>query len=233
MVVAVDALTRSLAIVGAVSGLIGTALALASYLRDRPQLTVKSGSGGTVLRFKPVGAPDDRPLGRVFVSNRGRQPVALVEVGLTTVPRISWARRTLAWGLFLLLFPVWILVVLTVNVLELVVRPIRHHQYRRAHRRRSRDEPIPPFNEWESRLPTKLDMRVRLLSYLGQVWLAPELETEPLLLAPGQAKIFLLPWPERSSKEGPIQEFVPIFAFATDSRGRTITDPHRASLAAR
>jgi hypothetical protein len=236
MVVAVDVLTRSLAIVGAVSGLIGTSIGLAAYLRDRPQLIVRSGRGGKVLRLTDTptsppakvrlpddwNAPEERPSGRVFVSNHGRQPITIVEAGLTTLPRISPARKVSAWGLFLLLFPIWILVGLTVKALEPAVRGVQHHRYMRVLRRRRSDEPIPPFKKWESRLPTKLDMRVRFLVRSGRVWLSPDLDTEPLLLAPGQAKILVLPWPQRNRPE-------PLFAFATDSRGRIFVDSQRAS----
>ena len=206
MVFAVDALTRTLAIVGAVSGLTGTAIALAAYLRDRAQLTVMSGTGGTVFRGLREGRAD-KPSARVFVANHGRQPITIVEAGLTALPKPSVLRKLSAWGLFLLLFPIWILVSLTWKALN-AVRPGR---------------------KGGITLPERLDMRVILLASFGRVWLAPELEREPLLLPPGQVKILAFPWPEDESKEEQSSEGpYPIYAFATDSRGRTVTDTREA-----
>jgi hypothetical protein len=208
MVFAVDALTRTLAIVGAVSGLTGAAIALAAYLRDRPRLTVTSGSGGTVFRASLREDEDEEPSARVFVANHGRQPITIVEAGLTTLPEASLARRLLAWGLFILLLPIWILVSLASKAWS-AIRPSRANV--------------------GILLPEKLDMRARFLMGFGRVWLAPELDREPLLLTPGQVKILVFPWPEDVRKaKRPWQMANAIFAFATDSRGRTVTDTHQA-----
>jgi hypothetical protein len=77
MFLADDQLTRVLAVTGTVSGLLGVGIALVAYLRDRPQLIVRSGTGGTTFSHRPTV----KRSGRVFLANHGRQPVAIVEAG--------------------------------------------------------------------------------------------------------------------------------------------------------
>ena len=84
----------------------GVGIALVAYLRDRPQLIVRSGTGGTTFGLKPK----EKPSGRVFLANHGRQPVAIVEAGLTTLRPVSTTRRLLAWVGFLAVFPIWIVI---------------------------------------------------------------------------------------------------------------------------
>jgi hypothetical protein len=212
MVVADDAMTRALAIVGTVSGLIGVGIALVAYLRDRPQLIVRSGTGGTVSRSRPRERS-----GRVFLANHGRQPITIVEAGLTTVPNVSWTRRVVAWGGFLALSPIWIVIYATAKLSDAV--------HNRSRYRRARGRLHEPFAAIHSKLPAKLDIRVRLgLFVQGPAWLAPDLEKEPLLLPPGQARILVLPWPDV-----PGWPWQRVFAFATDSRGRKVIDTRNAS----
>jgi hypothetical protein len=213
MVVADDAMTRALAIVGAVSGLIGVGIALVAYLRDRPQLIVRSGTGETVFRSQPRERS-----GRVFLANHGRQPITIVEAGLTTVRNVSWTRRAVAWGGFLAVSPIWIAIYAAARLSDAAQNQIRH-----ARTRAPRYGPL--ASPSHSKLPAKLDIRVRLgLFDQGPAWLAPDLEKEPLLLPPGQARSLVLPWPDIPG--WPRQR---IFAFATDSRGRKVIDTRNAS----
>jgi hypothetical protein len=217
MFLADDQLTRVLAVIGTVSGLMGVGIALVAYLRDRPQLIVRSGTGGTTFGLRPK----EKPSGRVVLANHGRQPVAIVEAGLTTLRPVSTTRRLLAWVGFLAVFPIWIVIKEAARLYDAI------HNRRvqaRAWARYKASRPLPAPTR--SKLPLKLDFRVRLgLFRTGPAWLAPDLEREPLLLAPGEVKILLMPWPDRSGQLLPPS----VYAFATDSRGRKVIDTHRAS----
>jgi hypothetical protein len=96
-----DRLTLALAIIGCITGVIGTLLSVLNYRRDRPRLTVST----------VIDVDDEPTVHRITVVNRGRQPVAIVEVGFTwpsyhdyssSIGRLRWhiahARdRTLGW----------------------------------------------------------------------------------------------------------------------------------------
>jgi hypothetical protein len=217
MFLADDQLTRVLAVTGTVSGLLGVGIALVAYLRDRPQLIVRSGTGGTTFGHRPTV----KRSGRVFLANHGRQPVAIVEAGLTTLRPVSTTRRLVAWVGFLAVFPIWILIKEAARLYDAI------HNRRVRAREWAQYGPSRPLSApTRSRLPLKLDFRVRLgLFRTGSAWLAPGLESEPLLLAPGEVKILLMNWPDRPSQPFPL----PVYAFATDSRGRKVIDTHRAS----
>jgi hypothetical protein len=77
-------LTQALAILGAVTGITGSLLGVASYRRDRAR-TVLSTFAGKALA-------DDRGLMHIELTNVGRQPTMITEV---TVFRGRW--RGLAW----------------------------------------------------------------------------------------------------------------------------------------
>jgi hypothetical protein len=214
MFLADDQLTRVLAITGTVSGLMGVGIALVAYLRDRPQLIVRSGTGETTFSRKPKERS-----GRVFLANHGRQPVAIVEAGLTTLRPPSTVRRLLAWVGFVAVFPIWILIKEGARLYDAI-----HNRRVQAREWAQYGASRPLSAPTRSKLPRKLDFRVRLgLFRTGQAWLAPGLEREPLLLAPGEVKILLMPWPDLSNFPPPV------YAFATDSRGRKVIDTHRAS----
>jgi hypothetical protein len=81
-----DALTPALAVVGAVGGIVGTAVAVFTYLRDRPRLAL------TASYLSRLGDRSGLDAGVVLVrlANHGRQPISIVDVGLAPRQRSRW-----------------------------------------------------------------------------------------------------------------------------------------------
>jgi hypothetical protein len=79
-------LTDVLAVVGAVTGVSGAVLGVASYRRDRSRLLVRHSDVGTPTKDGHVRYV------RIYVINAGRQPVAILEAGLSEARR-SWRDR--------------------------------------------------------------------------------------------------------------------------------------------
>jgi hypothetical protein len=76
----VDVVARALAIVGAVTGLAGLAIALLTYRRDRPRIKVGWEASESVPELQ------------VTAVNVGRQPLALKTVYVWDVPKPLWVK---------------------------------------------------------------------------------------------------------------------------------------------
>jgi hypothetical protein len=76
--------TNVLAIIGAVTGVAGFAVAFATAIRDRPKLEVTMAT-----RYQKADGQWRLLDMQIFVANIGRQPVALTEVGLGRVSDIG------------------------------------------------------------------------------------------------------------------------------------------------
>jgi len=75
-----DTFARTLAILGAVGGIVGTAVALLAYFRDRPRLILTTNFLPPEVSRESLGAV------LVRIANYGRQPISIIDVGLSAVP---------------------------------------------------------------------------------------------------------------------------------------------------
>jgi hypothetical protein len=81
-------MTEALAIIGAVTGVTGTVLAIAVFVRDRAKLEVTHVASVSRYDPEPGDAPEDAleegPGLVIFIANHGRQPIAVTDAGITT-----------------------------------------------------------------------------------------------------------------------------------------------------
>jgi hypothetical protein len=83
-----DTFTLVLAVFGAVTGAIGTVVSVIAYRRDRPELRLV----WQRVETKGIGAVRQWANVRLVVSNHGRQPTSIVDLGLTTHSRHAIGR---------------------------------------------------------------------------------------------------------------------------------------------
>jgi hypothetical protein len=81
-------MTETLAIIGAVTGVTGSILALLSFSRDRAKIVVTHSR-----RTRASQAAGKWDFVRVFVANQGRQPIAITQAGLIEKRRLRLRER--------------------------------------------------------------------------------------------------------------------------------------------
>ena len=85
--------TELLALVGTATGTLGLGLSTIVFLRDRPRLVIHVVETGAFTENGLV------PFLRIYVANAGRQPIALLDVGIDRRPHPPvWKRLLMALG---------------------------------------------------------------------------------------------------------------------------------------